>query len=141
MKSIVLNRDLEDKIELIELEIPDLAEDEVLVRVKAAALNHRDEWCRQGLYPGLKNGVVLGSDGAGIIEKIGEKVDRSWIDQEVLINPSNNWGENARVQAKDFSILGMPENGTLAEFVMVKVDRLHAKPKHLNCEEAAALPL
>jgi NADPH:quinone reductase-like Zn-dependent oxidoreductase len=141
MKSIVLNRDLEDKIELIELEIPDLAEDEVLVRVKAAALNHRDEWCRQGLYPGLKNGVVLGSDGAGIIEKIGEKVDRSWIDQEVLINPSNNWGENARVQAKDFSILGMPENGTLAEFVKVKVDRLHAKPKHLNWEEAAALPL
>lgn len=141
MKSIVLNTDLEDKIALVELEIPGLAEDEVLVRVKAAALNHRDEWCRQGLYPGLKNGVVLGSDGAGIIEKVGAKVDSSWIGNEVLINPSNNWGEDARAQAKDFSILGMPENGTLAEFVKVKADRVHAKPKHLNWEEAAALPL
>lgn len=141
MKSIVLNRDLEDKIELADIEIPNLAEDEVLVRIKAAALNHRDEWCRQGLYPGLKNGVVLGSDGAGVIEKVGEKVEISWIGKEVLINPSNNWGEDTRAQAKDFSILGMPENGTLAEFVKVKMDRVHPKPKHLNWEEAAALPL
>lgn len=141
MKSIVLNRALEDKIELAEIEIPNLAEDEVLVRIKAAALNHRDEWCRQGLYPGLKNGVVLGSDGAGVIEKVGEKIEATLIGNEVLINPSNNWGEDARAQAKDFSILGMPENGTLAEFVKVKVDRIHAKPKHLNWEEAAALPL
>lgn len=141
MKSIILNRDLEDKIELADIVTPILAEDEVLVKIKAAALNHRDEWCRQGLYPGLKNGVVLGSDGAGVIEKAGKSVEASWIGKEVLINPSNNWGEDARAQAKDFSILGMPENGTLAEFVKVKVDRVHAKPKHLNWNEAAALPL
>lgn len=141
MKSIVLNRDLEDKIELAEIAVPNLAEDEVLIRVRAAALNHRDEWCRQGLYPGLKNGVVLGSDGAGLIEKVGKKVDTSLIGHEVLINPSHNWGKDASVQSRDFWILGMPENGTLAEFVKVKSDRIHPKPKHLNWEEAAALPL
>ncbi|AFL85005.1 Zn-dependent oxidoreductase, NADPH:quinone reductase [Belliella baltica DSM 15883] len=141
MKSIVLNRELEDKIEIVDLEIPFLEEDEVLVKIKAAALNHRDEWCRQGLYPGLKNGVVLGSDGAGIVEKIGKSVKTSWIGQEVIINPSNNWGEDPRAQAKEFSILGMPENGTLAEFVKVKLGRVHTKPEHLSWEEAAALPL
>ena len=141
MKSIVLNTTLEDKIEISEIEIPKLGPDEVLVKIHAAALNHRDEWCRQGLYPGLKNGVVMGSDGAGVVFEVGAEVDQSNIGREVIINPANHWGENEHAQSKDFSILGMPENGTLAEYVKVKLDRIHLKPEYLNWEEAAALPL
>lgn len=141
MKGIVLQRDLASKIQLIELPEPILGPSEVLIRVKAAALNHRDEWCRKGLYPNLKDGIILGSDGAGIVEKVGAEVDSSLIGQEILINPAKNWGANEKAQSKEFEILGMPSHGTLAEYIAVPLDRIHPKPSHLSWEEAAALPL
>jgi zinc-binding alcohol dehydrogenase/oxidoreductase len=141
LKAIVLNRVAEDKISFIEVVLPELKEDEVKIQVKAAALNHRDEWARQGLYPNLKDGVVMGSDGAGIVVEVGENVSPDWIGKEVIINPANNWGTNEKVQSRDFHILGMPSNGTLAEFVQVKADRIHEKPAYLTWEEAASLPL
>lgn len=141
MKAITLNLELPDKIEISDIDLPKLGSDEVLVRIKAAALNHRDEWCRQGLYPNLKSGVVLGSDGAGIITEVGTDADSSWLGKEVIINPAMNWGIDQRVQSKDFKILGMPDNGTLAEYVKVPADRVHRKPSHLNWSESAALPL
>lgn len=141
MKGIVLNRQLESKIKLTQVSNIELKSGEALVRIKAAALNHRDEWCRQGLYPNLRDGVILGSDGAGIVEKVFDKSDSSWIGKEVIINPGMNWGSNQKAQSKEFMILGMPENGTFAEYLAIPVDRLHEKPAHLNWEEAAALPL
>jgi zinc-binding alcohol dehydrogenase/oxidoreductase len=141
MRGIVLNLQLDSKIELTTVPVPQPGPGEVLVRIKAAALNHRDEWCRQGLYPNLKNGVILGSDGAGVVEKAGDEKGEFWVGKEVIINPGMNWGSNQRAQSKEFKILGMPDNGTLAEFLLVSADRLHEKPAHLNWEEAAALPL
>ncbi|MBC6367813.1 zinc-binding dehydrogenase [Algoriphagus sp. AK58] len=141
MKGIVLNRQLEEKIQWIDLPVPGVNANEVLVRVKAAALNHRDEWSRKGLYPNLKDGVVLGSDGAGIVDSVGAELHSQWIGKEVIINPSIHWGPSQLAQGKNFEILGMPRNGTLAEYVTVPADRLHLKPGHLSWEEAAALPL
>jgi NADPH:quinone reductase-like Zn-dependent oxidoreductase len=141
MRGIVLNNLLEEKIQIEELPIPNANQEEVVIQVKAAALNHRDEWSRKGLYPNLKNGVILGSDGAGIVHAIGSEVSSSWLGKEVLINPAINWGDNQAAQGKNFEILGMPRNGTLAEYVAVPVDRLVEKPVHLSWEEAAALPL
>ncbi|HCD87034.1 MAG TPA: alcohol dehydrogenase, partial [Algoriphagus sp.] len=113
MKGIVLNRELENKIELKSLNSLSPRPGEVKIQIKAAALNHRDEWCRQGLYPNLKNGVVLGSDGAGVISELGAGVSGLEVGQEVIINPALNWGQNQKVQSKDFQILGMPGNGAL----------------------------
>lgn len=141
MKAIVLNRSISSKIKLSEIELPPLDSDEVKVEVKAAALNHRDEWCRQGLYPNLKDGAVLGSDGAGIVREVGNKALEGWLGKEVIINPALHWGEDERVQGKDFQILGMPSNGTLAEFVQVSSNRIQEKPSFMTWEEAAALPL
>ncbi|UJP64383.1 zinc-binding dehydrogenase [Mongoliitalea daihaiensis] len=141
MKAVVLNRSVANQLEIKNVEKPKVGEGEVIVQVKAGALNHRDEWCRQGLYPNLKDGVILGSDGAGVVVELGEGVDSSWLKKEVIINPSLNWGEDERVQVKEYKILGMPDNGTLAEFINIKTDRLHEKPSHLSWEEAAALPL
>lgn len=141
MKGIVLNRQLESKIEFVTVPDPELKGGEALVRIKSASLNHRDEWCRQGLYPNLSDGVVLGSDGAGVVEKVSDESNLSWIGKEVIINPAMYWGTDQRAQSKDFKILGMPRNGTLAEFIAIPVDRLHEKPSHLTWEEAAALPL
>ena len=100
------------------------------VQLKAAALNHRDLYITQGLYPGIRAPVVLGSDGSGLL---GERA--------VIINPNINWGDNPAFPSKDYQILGMPSHGTFAEQVMVPEDRLADKPAHLNFQEAAALPL
>ncbi len=141
MKGIVLQRDQAAKIQLLDLPKPVCGPGEVLIKIKAAALNHRDEWCRKGLYPNLKDGVILGSDGAGSVEEVGAGVNSSLVGQEVLINPAKNWGTNQKAQSREFEILGMPSNGTLAEYIAVPADRIHEKPKHLSWEEAAALPL
>ncbi|WP_186756812.1 quinone oxidoreductase family protein [Echinicola salinicaeni] len=141
MKALVLDQKVSFGIKLSEVQLPDLKPKEVKVKLRAAALNRRDEWCRQGRYPNIKDGVVLGSDGAGIVEAIGEEVDKDWLGKEVIINSANNWGENQKVQSSEFQILGMPKNGTLAEYVQVDVSRLANKPAHMSFEEAAALPL
>jgi zinc-binding alcohol dehydrogenase/oxidoreductase len=120
---------------------PKVGKGKVIVKLKAAALNRRDYWITQGLYPGIKCPVVLGSDGAGIIEETVDEVDASWKGKEVIINPSYNWGEREEVQRPDFKILGMPDDGTFAELIAVPQEQLFPKPGHLSWEEAAALPL
>lgn len=122
-------------------EKPEASAGEALVRVGAAALNHRDVWIKKGLYPGLTFPIILGSDGAGVVEEVGKGVDGNWKGQAVIINPSMNWGENERVQSKNFSILGLPENGTFGELVKVPATNLVTKPSHLDAKQAAALPL
>lgn len=141
MKAIVLDLDSDEKIKLTNVQEAVLQPDEVRVKIKAAALNHRDEWSRQGLYPNLKSGVILGSDGAGVVSEISKSVDSYWLGKEVIIHPAINWGDNQKFQGKNFEILGMPRNGTFAESVIIPVDRLHLKPNHLTWEESAALPL
>lgn len=141
MKAITLDSSQDSSLLLTDVQSRPLLPGEVRVQIKAAALNHRDEWCRKGLYSNLKDGVILGSDGAGVVAEIGEGVDYDWLQKEVIINPALNWGSNQKVQSKAFEILGMPRNGTLAESVIVPLDRLHNKPEHLTWEEAGALPL
>jgi NADPH:quinone reductase-like Zn-dependent oxidoreductase len=114
---------------------------EVVVRVKAAALNHRDVWIKSGQYAGLKFPIMPGSDAAGVVHEVGPGVDPEWRDQKVVINPSFDWGHHERAQEPKFTILGLPKNGTLAEYINVPVTQLAPKPTHLSWEEAAALPL
>ena len=140
MKAIVL-ASAEEPIVYQEIEKPVIADDEVLVQIKAAALNRRDYWITIGKYAGIKYPSVLGSDGAGVIVEAGNAVDKSWLNQDVIINPSNNWGPDESHHGPDFTILGLPENGTLAEYVKVKAGNIYPKPSHLSWEQAAALPL
>ncbi len=114
---------------------------EVLVKIKAAALNHRDVWITKGMYAGIKYPTVLGSDGVGEVVAAGEGADDGLVGQEVIINPNVGWGDNPRHQLRSYSILGLPKDGTLAEYVVVDADRVRAKPSHLLVEQAAALPL
>lgn len=114
---------------------------EVLVQLKAAALNHRDVWITQGLYANIKTPVILGSDGAGVVAEVGEGVDQSWLDKAVIINSCLDWGDNSRVQRRDFRILGMPDDGTQAEFVRVPATNIMLMPAHFSFEAAAAIPL
>jgi zinc-binding alcohol dehydrogenase/oxidoreductase len=120
---------------------PQPAAGEVSVRLHAAALNHRDVWITQGLYPGIKYPTILGSDGMGEVVAVGDGVAAEQLHRKVIINPNNNWGDNPRFQQPDYHILGLPKNGTLAEYLTVATDRLHDAPPHLSAAQAAALPL
>ncbi len=114
---------------------------QVLVKISAAALNHRDQWIREGKYPNIQPYVTLGSDGCGKVVEWGPNTDPEWHNQDVVINPNINWGEDPMVQSSDYQVLGMPTDGTLAEYIVVDQDRLAVKPAHLTAEEAAAIPL
>ncbi|WP_245538627.1 quinone oxidoreductase family protein [Saprospira grandis] len=124
-----------------QIEKPSPQADQVLIKVEAAALNHRDLYITQGLYPGVREGIILGSDASGEVVELGPQADKKWLGQKVIVNPNQNWGEKQAVQAKNYSILGMPQHGSFAEYLLVPQDRLFLRPAHLSAEEAAALPL
>ena len=140
MKALVLNA-TQQPLEVEERQALKAAPGEVVVQVKAAALNRRDYWITQGMYPGIEPPVVLGSDGAGLVSQVGDGVDATWQGREVIVNPGLGWGETQAAQANDFQILGLPRDGTFATEVAVPASQLHPKPSHLNWQEAAALAL
>jgi zinc-binding alcohol dehydrogenase/oxidoreductase len=125
------------------VEVPDPVPQpgEALVELKAAALNHRDVWIKKGQYAGLRYPCIPGSDGAGIVKAVGLGADPAWVGNEVVIYPGFDWGASEAAQAPDFSILGLPRDGTLADLVAVPAGQLSPKPAHMSWEEAAALPL
>lgn len=103
---------------------------EVVVDVIAAALNRRDYWITQGQYPGIELPLILGSDATVRYEG-----------EHFLVNPNVDWGENERVQSANYSILGLPKQGSFAEKLAISIDKLHPLPAHLTAHEGAALPL
>lgn len=123
---------------------PEPGSGEVVIKLHAAALNRRDVFITYGMYPGAKPDalpVTLGSDGSGEVSAVGEGVSEPEIGSEVVINPALYWGDDLRVSGKDYRILGLPEDGTYAEYIKVPADHVYPKPYNLSHEEAAALPL
>lgn len=120
---------------------PVAGENDVLVSLKAAALNHRDVFICQGPYPGIKLPVILGSDGAGEVIAVGAAAGSSWLGKQVVINPCFDWGEDPRAQSGRFRLLGLPDDGTNAQLIKVPAANLAPKPSKLSYEQAAALPL
>jgi NADPH:quinone reductase-like Zn-dependent oxidoreductase len=117
---------------------------DVVVRLKAAALNHRDLWIRSGTGAyagGFKQRVILGSDGAGEVLSVGNGGDPAFVGRAVVINPSLDWGDLEAAQGPDFRILGFPDDGTYAQAIRVPARNVHPKPAALSFEEAAAIPL
>ena len=140
MKAILF-KGKDQPLVLQEIDIPQPAKDYVLIRLKAAALNHRDVWIRREQTISSEKGTTLGSDGSGVIAAVGEEGDASSIGKAVIINPSHDWGNNPLVQGDSYRILGFPDQGTFAEYITVHKKYVHDKPEHLTFEEAAAVPL
>jgi zinc-binding alcohol dehydrogenase/oxidoreductase len=113
---------------------------QVVVDLRAAALNRRDWWIWTA--PGhCELPVTLGSDGAGLIRAVGDDVEGWAPGDEVVFDPTLGWGQSEEHPTDDFDILGAPVDGTFAERVVVPAANLAARPAHLNWEEAAALNL
>lgn len=139
MNALVLK---EDKTLIItEQAKPVAGPEEVVLSVKASALNHREIWITKGLYPGMKLPCILGADGAGVVTELGAGVSQEWKDKEVIIYPAYDWGTEEQAPTRQFRVLGMPDPGTMAEYIKVPVSSLVEKPKYLSWEEAAALPI
>jgi NADPH:quinone reductase-like Zn-dependent oxidoreductase len=115
--------------------------DQVLVRLRNAAINHRDIWTWREQAVTSPEGVILGSDGSGIIEDVGEDADTLLIGSEVIINPSLDWGNNPVVQGNSFRILGFPDNGTFSDYIVISKKYVFEKPEHLDFAQSAAIPL
>ena len=119
---------------------------EVRVRLANMALNHLDVFITRGL-PKRPLPAILGSDGAGVIDAVGEGVDRAQIGDEVVLYPIVTCKQCAACQAGQevhcarMAILGEHTDGTLQESLVVPADLCHPRPAHLSWAETAALPL
>ena len=145
MKAVVLH-ELEgpESLRYEDVEDPEPGSGEIVVRLRNAALNRRDVFVTQGMYPGATPDalpIILGSDGSGEVAAKGDGAEGPDEGTEVVINPALFWGDNPKVPGKEYRILGLPDNGTYAQLVKVPADHVFPKPSHLSHEEAAAIPL
>ena len=121
---------------------------DVLIRVQAAALNRLDFWVAEGL-PGtnLTFPHIVGSDGAGVLEKVGSGVQRVGTGDRVMINPALSCGQcSACLKGEDslcasFQVIGEHRPGTVAEYIVVPEHNLAAVPPSMPWPQAAAFSL
>jgi NADPH:quinone reductase-like Zn-dependent oxidoreductase len=122
--------------------------DEVLVRVKACALNHLDLWARNGL-PNVVIPMphISGSDIAGVVEWVPSEEKEFRKGDEVIVNPGIGCGRCDRClsgrdnQCRDYTIIGYGVDGGYAELVKVLRTHLIRRPVSMTFEEAASFPL
>ncbi len=137
-----------ERLAYVEVPEPDPGPGEIRVRIRAAAFNHLDRFTLAGI-PGvpIERPHVLGSDGSGVVERLGPGVAGVSVGQRVLLNPGL-WdgvcdacrrGEEAL--CRDYRIVGEHTQGTATEFVVVPARNVHPIPETLSFAEAAAVAL
>jgi alcohol dehydrogenase len=127
MKAYTISRySKEDKLQLVEVAEPAVKENEVLFQVHSASINQLDAKLKSGEFKLLlpyKFPLILGHDVAGTVTKVGSKISRFKVGDEVFARPA------------DFRI------GTFAEHIAIHEDDVALKPKNISMEEAASIPL
>ena len=135
-----------DSLQLTERPEPQPGAGEVRVRFRNMALNHLDVFITRGL-PKRPLPAILGSDGAGVVDAIGEGVDTVRVGDEVVLYPIVTCGQcpacgaGQEVHCPHMAILGEHTDGTFQEQLVVPAGICHPRPRHLSMEETAALPL
>lgn len=127
MKAFTINRySKEGILQLVDLPQPGMKENEVLVEIHAASVNQLDVKISTGEFKLLlpyKFPLILGHDVAGVITKVGSKISRFKVGDEVFARPA------------DFKI------GTFAEYIAINENDVALKPKNITMEQAASVPL
>lgn len=121
---------------------------ELLVKLTAASLNHRDLFLRQHLYPGVTFDVPLLADGVGVVVGAGPNVSNpeAWKGKRVILNPGTGWKDSpdGPEDPAGYRIMGgtkVYKKGTLQEYITIEDSEVEEAPEHLSDAEAAALPL
>ena len=137
-----------DVLQVGEIDPPQPGEGQVLVRLRAAALNRLDLWVREG-WPGIKLQYphIPGADGAGVIEQLGAGVSGWQIGQRVVINSNLSCGSceaclaGLHNRCSSWQLLGETVRGTYAELVCLPSENLYPLPDHVSERSAAAAAL
>lgn len=137
MKAFVLEQ---GELKVSEMPEPKAEKGEVVVSLKVAGLNRRDLYIKNR-WGNKEEALILGSDGAGVVEEVGEGVEHLSVGDEVIINPALRWDKNSDAPPEGFDILGMPDHGTIAEKIAISAEQVEKKPAHLSWEEAGVLAL
>jgi len=135
-------------VEYSETTTPKLNAGQVMIRLKAVALNHLDIWVRKG-WPGLnlKFPHIMGSDGAGVIETMAPDVrgfktgDRTAIYPVVSCKICPQCQQGHENLCRRWQLIGETINGTFAEFLVIPAENLLILPSHISYRQAAAATL
>ncbi len=138
----------EARLQYVEIPEPEAGPGEVRIRLRAAAFNRLDRFTLAGI-PGvpIERPHVLGSDGAGIVDRIGAGVDGVRPGESVLINPGMWDGTCEACRAgnealcRNYRIVGEHTQGTATGYVVVPARNVHSLPERLSFAEGAAAPL
>jgi NADPH:quinone reductase-like Zn-dependent oxidoreductase len=135
-----------DKLRIDDLPVPQPGPGQLLIEVRAAALNQLDIFVRKGL-PGVHLPLILGSDASGIVKELGSGVTQFDSGDKVLPQPGFSCGRCVACQTgrdhycAQYGILGEHRDGVQAEFIVVSENRAVRMPSNLSFEEGAAIPL
>jgi NADPH:quinone reductase-like Zn-dependent oxidoreductase len=137
-----------DRLAFVDVPEPAPGPDEVRIRIRAAAFNHLDRFTLEGI-PGVSIALphVLGSDGAGTVDQVGDGVHDLPVGAKVLINPGMWDGSCAACRAgqealcRNYRILGEHTQGSAAKFAVVPRRNVHPLPERMSFVEGAASPL
>ncbi|MHC4603053.1 MAG: zinc-binding dehydrogenase [Planctomycetota bacterium] len=137
-----------DSVKIVWISEPEPTENEVVLKVRSAGLNHLDIWVRKGrLRLEIAMPHVLGSDATGVVIAVGANVKDINVGDEVILNPGLSCGSceycNRGEQSEciSFGIMGMTRHGTFAEQVAVPARNLFPKPSHMSFDEAGTFVL
>ena len=137
-----------DKLRIEEVPEPEYSEDEVVLKVHSAGLNHLDIWVRKGRGGlNLPKPHIPGSDAAGIVVAAGANVTNVTVGDEVILNPGLSCGccefcnRGQQSECISFGIVGMSRPGTFAELLAVPSCNVWPKPSHMSFNEAGAFTL
>ncbi len=137
-----------ERLKFVEVHEPRVGPGGVRVRIRAAAFNRLDRFTLTGI-PGVtvERPHVLGSDGAGVVESVGERVEDLAVGARVLLNPGMWDGTCAACQrheealCREYRIVGEHTQGTATELIVVPRRNVRALPESLSFEQGAAAPL
>ena len=134
-------------VKLMDLPVPEIAADEVLVQVKACALNHLDIWVRQGLRPDIPMPHIGGCETAGVVSKVGSQVKSYTPGQRVLISPGQSCmqcescNQSLDSNCPQFHVQGYQTQGGFAEYTKARACDLIPISEAWSFAEWAAIPL
>ncbi|KAI9826012.1 MAG: hypothetical protein M1819_007467 [Sarea resinae] len=134
-------------LQTTEVPTPIPSDNQLLIRLTAASVNHRDLFIRQHLYPGTTFSVPLLADGCGLVISTGSSpTAKSWLHKRVILNPGSGWADSAEgpEDPSGYRILGgtkLHPLGTLQDLVCIDASEVEEAPLHLDSVESAAIPL
>lgn len=135
-----------DVLKYDDIPTPTIRDDQVLVKIRAAAMNHLDLWVRKGI-PGVPLPCILGSDGAGCVVDVGSKVTSFHPGDRVMIQPLTYCGvchfcqQGKENYCDAWGIFGENQDGTQCEYMAVDETHIRSIPDHLDFVEASAFSL